>query len=191
MKWLSLLAATAAGVAAVPVSAAAIFNTYNIGFTDGTAIVTPDHSRRAPGEYQDIYLFTLDQAGTFSGSLTTQQLKNPAGKVISDIDFGNSIDGVSIDGGIPFELPLGGGSGLELVNLGSTLLSAGLHKLIVNYTVLKAGGGNAATYAGAVNFSPSAVGAVPESATWAMFVGAFGLVGLSLRQRRKARVSFT
>jgi hypothetical protein len=176
---------------AVPASAAVTLNTYNLTFSDGTAVVSPDHARKAPGEYQDTYLFTLDEAGSFSGSLTTQQLKNPAGHVISDIDFGNSIDGVSIDGGIPFELPNGGGSGLELVNLGSTLLSAGLHKLVVNYTVLKAGGGNGASYAGVVNFSPSDVAAVPEAATWAMFVAAFGFVGTSLRQRRKPRVSFT
>jgi hypothetical protein len=32
---------------------------------------------------------------------------------------------------------------------------------------------------------------VPEAATWAMFVAAFGFVGTSLRQRRKPRVSFT
>ena len=191
MKWQICLAAVAASMVAVPASAAVTLNTYNLTFSDGTAVVTPDHGRKAPGEYQDTYLFTLDEPGSFSGSLTTQQLKNPAGHVISDIDFGNSIDGVSIDGGIPFQLPNGGGSGLELVNLGSTLLSAGLHKLVVNYTVLKAGGGNAASYAGVVNFAPSDVAAVPEAATWAMFVAAFGFVGTSLRQRRKPRVSFT
>jgi len=190
MKWQIGLAAIAASVVAVPASAAVTMNNYNLSFSDGTAIVAPTQGRRAPGEYQDTYLFTLDDAGTFSGSLTTQQLRNPAGKVVSDIDFGNSIDGVSLDGGIPFTLPAGGSAGLEAVNLGSTLLSAGLHKLVVNYTVLKAGGGNAATYAGAVNFTPSVVAAVPESATWAMFVGAFSLVGMSLRQRRRPRANF-
>jgi len=190
MKWLYCLAATAAGLAAVPASAAVTFNSYDISFTDGTAIAAPDHGRRAPGEYQDTYVFTLDTAGSFSGSLSTQQLLNPAGHVVSDIDFGNSIDGVSLDGGIPFSLPLGGSSGLEVVNLGSTSLAAGIHKLIVNYTVVKAGGGSAATYAGPLNFVPDSVGTVPESATWAMFVAAFGLVGTSLRQRRKPRISF-
>jgi len=189
MKWLSLLAASAAGIAAVPVSAAVTFNTYNLSFTNGTAVVTPDQGRRAKGQYQDTYLFTLSEAGTFSGSLTTQQLLNAGGKVVSDINFGNSIDGVSLDGGIPFTLPIGGGSGLEVVNLGTTSLAAGLHKLVVNYTVLKGGRANAATYAGAVNFSPAVV-AVPETASWMLFVAAFGFVGMSLRQRRTARVSF-
>jgi len=73
MKWLYCLAATAAGLAAVPVSAAVTFNSYDISFTDGTAIAAPDHGRRAPGEYQDTYVFTLDTAGSFSGSLSTQQ----------------------------------------------------------------------------------------------------------------------
>jgi hypothetical protein len=190
MKGLYCLAAAAAGLVAIPASAAVTFNTYDISFTNGTAIVSPGNGRNAPGEYQDTYLFTLDQAGTFSGSLTTQQLLNPAGNVVSDIDFGNSIDGVTLDGSTPFTLPSGGGAGLEVVNLGTTSLAAGLHKLIVNYTVAKAGRGNAAAYAGPVNFAPAVVGSVPETATWALFVAAFGLVGSSLRLRRSRRVSF-
>jgi len=191
MKWLYCLAASAAGLAAVPASAQVTYNTYNLDFTDGTALVTPStHGRNAPGEYQDTYLFTLGSAGTFSGALTTQELLNPSGNVVSDIDFGNSLDGVSLDGDTPFALPLGGGTGLEVVNLDTTSLAAGLHKLVVNYTVVKAGAGNAADYAGTVNFAPAVATAVPETATWAMFVAAFGLVGIGLRTRRSARVSF-
>lgn len=33
-------------------------------------------------------------------------------------------------------------------------------------------------------------GAVPEPATWAMFIGGFGLVGAALRHRRRVAVSF-
>jgi hypothetical protein len=33
-------------------------------------------------------------------------------------------------------------------------------------------------------------GAVPEPASWAMFIGGFGLVGAGMRSRRKAAVSF-
>jgi hypothetical protein len=33
------------------------------------------------------------------------------------------------------------------------------------------------------------VAAVPEPATWAMMIGGFGLIGLSMRRRRRARVS--
>ena len=191
MKWLYCLAATAAGLAAVPASAQVTDNTYNLTFTDGTAIVAPSLTdNHGPGEYQDTFLFTLDQAGTFSGSLSTQQLLNPAGHVISDIDFGNSLGGVSLDGNTPFSLPLGGGSGLEVVNLGTISLAAGIHKLVVNYTVMKAGGGNAAAFAGPVNFAAAAVGSVPETASWAMFVAAFGLVGSTLRSQRRRRVSF-
>jgi hypothetical protein len=187
MKLLALAAAGAAALSAAP-AFAVDFNTYNISFTNGTSIV--GQSRTAPGEYQDTYVFTLDQAGTFSGSLISQLQTNPAGDVVSNLDFGNSIDGVSIDGGTPFDLPLAGA--LETVNLASILLAAGTHSLVVNYTVQTASLGNGASYAGPINFTPSVTTTdVPEPATWAMFVGAFGLVGASLRQRRSTRVAYT
>jgi hypothetical protein len=189
MKLLALAAAGTAAVMAAAPAAAVDFNTYNISFTNGTAIVMPTPARTTPGEYQDTYVFTLSEAGTFSGSLTTQRLRDPAGDIVSDLDFGNSIDGVSIDGGIPFDLPLAGSDGLEVVNLGSTLLQAGTHYLVVNYTVQTASSANAASYAGPINFAP-AVASVPEPATWAMFVGAFGAIGGVMRRRRSTRVSF-
>jgi hypothetical protein len=186
MKLLALAAAGAAVLSAAP-AFAVDFNTYDLSFTNGTAVVS--QSRTAPGEYQDTYVFTLDQAGTFSGSLITQLQTNPAGDIVSNLDFGNSIDGVSIDGGTPFDLPSAGD--VESVNLASILLAAGTHSLVVNYTVETASLGNGASYAGPINFTPSAATTdVPEPATWAMFVGAFGLVGASLRQRRTARLSY-
>lgn len=189
MKLLALAAVGTAAVMAAAPAAAVDFNTYNISFTNGTTVVMPSPARTAPGEYQDTYIFTLDQAGTFSGSLTTQRLRDADGNIVSDMDFGNSIDGVSLDGGIPFDLPLPGSDALEVVNLPSILLSAGEHRLVVNYTVQVASTGNAASYAGPINFAPT--GAVPEPATWAMFVGAFGLIGAGMRRRRPARVSFS
>jgi len=40
-----------------------------------------------------------------------------------------------------------------------------------------------------VNFAAAAVGSVPETASWAMFVAAFGLVGGTLRAQRSRRLS--
>lgn len=190
MRLLGYAAAGAAVLlASAPVAAAVEMNTYNISFTNGTTVVMPSPARTTPGEYQDTFVFTLDQAGTFSGSLTTQRQRDPSGNIVSDLDFGNSIDGVSLDGGIPFQLPLPGSDALEVVNLPSVLLSAGEHRLVVNYTVQVASAGNAASYAGPINFTPSATAAVPEPATWAMFVGAFGMIGGTMR-RRRAQISF-
>lgn len=187
MKLFACIAAASCALA-VPASAAVTFNTYNLTFTNGTVVAAPSPARNVVGEYQDTYVFTLATAGTFSGSLTTQRLRDPNGVIVSDIDFGNSISGVLLDGGMPFANPLAGSDALEVVNLGSTMLAAGTHSLVVNYTVQTASNANAATYAGPLNFAAAA--AVPEPSSWAMFVCAFGVIGAGLRQRRAARVSF-
>lgn len=40
-----------------------------------------------------------------------------------------------------------------------------------------------------VSYTGEALPSVPEPATWAMFIGGFGLVGSTLRRRRPASVS--
>ena len=40
------------------------------------------------------------------------------------------------------------------------------------------------------NFEPDAIASVPESSTWAMMIGGFGLVGGALRRRQQATVRF-
>jgi hypothetical protein len=189
MKLIACIAVASACAVAVPASAQVTYNTYDISFTNGTTVATPTPPRTVVGEYQDTYVFTLAEAGTFSGSLTTQRLRDPDGNIVSDLDFGNSIDGVSLDGGTPFDNPLGGSDALEVVNLGSTMLTAGTHRLVVNYTVQTASAANAATYAGPLNFAPAITPSVPEPASWAMFIGGFGAVGAGLR-RRRTRLSF-
>nr|WP_315383461.1 PEPxxWA-CTERM sorting domain-containing protein [uncultured Sphingomonas sp.] len=41
-----------------------------------------------------------------------------------------------------------------------------------------------------LTIAPTAAGAVPEPATWAMFIGGFGLIGGSMRRRQRANVRF-
>lgn len=41
-----------------------------------------------------------------------------------------------------------------------------------------------------ISITPSATGAVPEVATWAMMIGGFGLVGGAMRRRRSLAVSY-
>ena len=42
----------------------------------------------------------------------------------------------------------------------------------------------------AANFEPDTTAAVPEPASWAMMVGGFGVVGGTMRRRRRTRISF-
>ncbi len=197
MKQLAFTAAIAAIALAAPASAAVTYNSYDLTFANGAGYITPAIAT-APGEYQETYTFTLGSTATFSGSLSTQRLRSPDGTIVSDLDFGNSLptDGVFLSGGtlggnLDFQLPTGGSDTLEVENLASTLLGAGTYTLTVNYTVTAADALNGATYAGPVfaAMGPS-VPSVPEPATWAMFVGAFGLAGVSMRQRRSASVTF-
>ena len=187
MKRMRLLAASiGAALLSLPAQAV-VFTNYTLSFdSSGVGFVVPN-SATAPGEYQDIFTFTLADAMTFSGSLTTQRLRDEGGTIVSDLDFGNSIDGVSIDGGVPFNMPDSGTDALETVNLGTTLLAAGTHTLTVNYTVDTASAAHGAAYAGPVQVA--AITDVPEPSVWAMFLCGFGLIGAGLR--RKPRVSFT
>jgi hypothetical protein len=188
MKLVALLGAAVLAFAA-PANAAVTVTNYELNFTGGAGFVAPT-VRTAPGEYQDIFTFFLAAPSTFSGSLSTQSLFDAAGTVVSDMDFGNSIDGIYLDSAIDtsFETPLPNSDGLEVYTLTSTLLGAGYHTLTVNYTVNTASEANGATYAGPMFTS---VAAVPEPATWAMFVGAFGVVGLSLRSRKRQQTAFS
>ncbi len=196
MKQLALAAAAAATLAA-PAFAAVSYNSYNLTFTNGVGFVTPAVAT-APGEYQDTFNFTLDAMATFSGSLSTQRLRDVNGNIVSDLDFGNSLptDGVFLSGGslggnLDFSLPTGGSDATELESLASTLLGPGAYTLTVNYTVTAADAINGASYAGpAFATAAAAVPSVPEPATWAMFVGAFGLAGMSMRQRRSTSATF-
>lgn len=184
----SFLAAAIVAIGLGTPATAVTYTNYALTFTNGTTYITPTPAT-APGEYQDIFSFTLANSATFSGSLTTQTLTNSNGQVVSDLSFGNSLpnDGVFLTGGsltapVEFAKPTTS-NGTSTENLASTLLGAGAYKLTVNYTVNAADSGHAATYAGPV----FAAAAVPEPASWALFIVGFGAVGAGLRSQRRAR----
>jgi len=191
MRSFIALAIAAVGIGA-PATAAVTYTNYALNFTNGTTYVFPTPAV-APGEYQDIFSFSLANAATFSGSLTTQSLVNANGQYVSNLTFGNSLpsDGVFLTGGsLPGSLNFAEpttSNGTSTENLASTLLGAGAYKLTVNYTVNAADAGHAATYAGPV-FAAS-IAAVPEPASWALFIVGFGAVGAGLRSQRRARTA--
>lgn len=171
-------------LAAAPASAVDFISTYAITFQNGVSYAIPSPPRTAVGTYRDIFTFTVATPGSFSGSLTTQRLRadngnGTLGGVISDLDFTS----VLLDGGTPFQNPTPGTDAFETVRLPSTLLAAGTHMLWVDYTVAIASPDSAASYAGPLNFSPASQ--VPEPATWAFFIGGFGMVGAAMRKARR------
>ena len=173
--------ALAAGL--LPASASAA--DFTVNWSSGVYNPTPP-IQTAPGMYTDTYLFTLANSGDFSGSLTTQRLR-VGGTTVSDLDFTNVM--LSKTAGSPFapvnfSVPLPGSDALEVVNLASTVLTAGTYQLSVGYTVDPASTINGASYGGTLNLG-SLASPAPEAATWAMFVVGFGAIGGSLRTRRR------
>lgn len=166
-KFTLAAAAVAATTALAPHASAATFyltlsatNPYSASFAGMPA---------ASGN--DIYYFALP-AGMTSGTV--------AGATIT-VDFGTTIiNSVNINGTfLDVEKTALGYSALGTVSP----RNAPYQYINVKYTVPA---GVVGAYSGVVSFTP---GAVPESATWAMMISGFGLVGGAMRTR-KIKASF-
>lgn len=190
MKTIATLVAAAVLVTGVPASAAVTVNDYTLSFAGGSELVFPTPAT-APGEYQDNFTFTLVDPAAFAGALVSQQLTSPLGAVLSNLDFGNSLGGIFLDG---TAYGIGAGSmGLDLELLPASLLLAGSHTLTVNYTVTAASSTSVAAYLGlfALSSLPT-VPAVPEPGTWGLLLLGFGTLGAAMRRRSTVtRVSFS
>ncbi len=184
---LSLSIAALALSCTAPASAAVIISDYNITFTSGSTVISSG-AKTAPGEYQDNFHFHTDTTTTFSGSLSTQRLRDLSGMIVSDLDFGNSLpgDGVHVDA-TWFTVASGGTDALEVENLPTTTLEAGDHLLTINYTVQAADAANAAVYAGPLFL---AITPVPEPSSWALMLVGIGTIGVAMRRRKVTQLSF-
>ena len=125
------------------------------------------------GDFTDTFLFRIDQFGTGSGSITsgtTALLSSTDLDIISVMVNGQpALKSFSSDGLT---------ERFDISNV--QILSGELNSIVV--TGFSRGFGS---YGGNATFLP---GAVPEPATWAMLMLGFGLVGTSMRSRRKAAV---
>ena len=121
--------------------------------------------------FDDIYEFTIPQDGTGSGSISTSFSSSSNKLTITDL----------LINGVHFVVP-SNGSGQFLAVSGINIVDGVLNTIEVIGKTSKRGG----TYSGTLTF---AAAVVPETATWAMMLGGFGLMGAVLRHR-KTSLSF-
>jgi len=116
--------------------------------------------------FDDSYEFTIPQNGTGSGSISTSFSSASNKLVITDL----------LINGVHYVVP-SNGSGQYLAVSGITILDGVLNTIEVIGKTSKRGG----TYSGTMTFTAAVV---PETATWAMMLSGFGLIGAVLRRRK-------
>ena len=130
------------------------------------------------GTFSDTFLFTIDQNGFGSGSITTILAGLPMGS--TDLDF-NSV--IFNNGMMDYIVNTSMGD-VEQGGLANIPITFGTqNSLTVNYESRGQG-----SYGGTLSFTPSAI---PEPATWAMLLIGFGAMGSVVRRRKQtARVAY-
>lgn len=167
--------AAAAGVMAMAVAPAANATTFPVGsshffLTSGTpfspsitAVFFNGFSSKTT--FDDLFTFTIPQIGVGSGSISTSFSSSSNKLTITSL----LINGVSYP--VPFT-----GSGQSATVGGIPILANVLNTIEVKGFTLRSG-----SYSGTATFQAAAV---PETATWAMMLGGFGLMGATMRRRR-------
>jgi hypothetical protein len=180
MKLLSVFAGAAALIALGAPAEAVVLN-FTGGHANLDGPVSTDPAVAGTG-FTDTFSFDTTGVNMISGSLTTHWLTDSNANVVEDLDFTSiTLDGVLLTNNSTSDAN-------EEWSLPSGALLAGSHTLLVNYNIDAASDANHAAYSGDL-YLTSATPA-PEAATWAMFIGGFGMVGAGLRTRRRTRVAF-
>ncbi|MFA7439913.1 MAG: FxDxF family PEP-CTERM protein [Sphingomonadaceae bacterium] len=121
----------------------------------------------AAGNFQDTYLFTIDQFGTGSGSVTTSTtLLNSS----TDLD----LISVFVNGLAATKVVSADGLSETFSISNVPIFSGVLNTIEING--LSRGQGS---YGGQATFLP-----IPEPGTWALMIAGFGLVGFAMRKQR-------
>lgn len=139
----------------------------------GTVSATIGHTGIATGDFTDLFQFTLGQTGLGSGTVATSTSIFAS---VTDLDISSlTFNGVS---GTKLASPQ------DLVEtyyfLGVPVTAGALNEIAV--TGVSRGNGS---YGGNLTFIPFS-SAAPEPASWAMMIVGFGVIGLTLRYRRRS-----
>lgn len=159
-----LIGAALATAAVLSAPAYADVFTLSVPGTGGSKIFGNDAA--VSGVINDEFRFTVPYAGDASGSLISIDLTG---------NFDVTITKVWLDS-TPFTRDLTGTE--EKWTLASAPIGAGSHSIFVEGTW----GTNGGAYSGTLNYLPAAV---PEPAAWALMIAGFGLVGGTMRSRRR------
>lgn len=95
-----------------------------------------------------------------------------AASAASNINFTSGL----LDGTTPFTITNGA---VDIASLGSVAITSGLHSFTLNGVLNPPSGQGNGGFGGDVSFTL----AVPEPATWALFIIGFGMVGGTMRRR--------
>lgn len=167
MKKLAFTTALAAATAfvAAPASAATTINLAPIG----GSLVGLFGNLNPSGTGTDIYNFTVPSNGDVFGEILSIGLRI----TLTNLDFTSvTLNGVNFDIN---------STGIIEDRTISLPVSAGLQTLSVSYRNAQ----RFSSYGGIITFAPSAVGAVPEPATWGLMILGFGGVAGAMRYRRR------
>jgi hypothetical protein len=166
--------AIGAAMSCVAPAEAAIFNVGSSNFflTNGTP-ESPSitgiffNSFSASTPFDDIFVFTIPQDGTGSGSISTSFSGPDNFLTITDL----------LINGMSYNVPANSGGQSIAVN------AVDIFKDVTNYIQVKGFTSGSGVYSGTATFQAAA--AVPETATWMMMVVGFGALGAALRKKPK------
>lgn len=180
--YLSILAGIASVAAFSPAANAAVFTPGSPNFqvsgniASGPVAATIGNTGIASGNFEDSFLFRIDQFGLGSGSISTSTSLLGS---MTDLD----IFSVTVNGITAARTTLLNGAG-EFFSVGGVQIQSGaLNSIVVNG--FSRGNGS---YGGNATFTPS----IPEPATWAIMMLGIAGIGYSVRRQRRvtAKVSF-
>jgi opacity protein-like surface antigen len=173
-KFLLGAAMALATIAVAPAANAAVFTPVNVkNFSvnfeadDGSISATIGNTGLA-GMFEDVFNFNLLTNGIGSGGISASfsSLKNKI-----------TLTYVAING-TPIEIDTSMKTGFTSAEAAGVNLLAGKNSIVIRGTAEKN-----ASYGGNITFVPNAV---PEPATWAMMLVGFGMMGASMRYRRRS-----